>query len=241
VRRLKFQYRFFISQFELRISCLVLQVCLWSFLSATISRMIEVVYFDLGKVIVDFDHSRAAQELLKVTPLSLKEAMAVLSDDELVSEYETGRLSSQEHYRKVCRRLQMEVSIEKFRELWGSMFLPEPLLSESFLQDLKKRYRLMLLSNTNEIHFDFVIQNYPILRMIEERLLSYQAGCMKPQTRIFELAIKKAGVAPENIFFTDDRPENIEAAQRSGIQALLFQSETQLKRDMVSRGMTVAS
>jgi putative hydrolase of the HAD superfamily len=203
--------------------------------------MIEVVYFDLGKVIVDFDHSRAAQELLKVTPLSLKEAMAVLSDDELVSEYETGRLSSQEHYRKVCRRLQMEVSIEKFRELWGSMFLPEPLLSESFLQDLKKRYRLMLLSNTNEIHFDFVIQNYPILRMIEERLLSYQAGCMKPQTRIFELAIKKAGVAPENIFFTDDRPENIEAAQRSGIQALLFQSETQLKRDMVSRGMTVAS
>ena len=241
MRRLKFQYRFFTSHFELRISCLVLQVCLWSFLSATISRMIEVVYFDLGKVIVDFDHSRAAQELLKVTPLSLKEAMAVLSDDELVSEYETGRLSSQEHYRKVCRRLQMEVSIEKFRELWGSMFLPEPLLSESFLQDLKKRYRLMLLSNTNEIHFDFVIQNYPILRMIEERLLSYQAGCMKPQTRIFELAIKKAGVAPENIFFTDDRPENIEAAQRSGIQALLFQSETQLKRDMASRGMTVAS
>ena len=203
--------------------------------------MIEVVYFDLGKVIVDFDHSRAAQELLKVTPLSLKEAMAVLSDGELVSEYETGRLSSQEHYRKVCRRLQMEVSIEKFRELWGSMFLPEPLLSESFLQDLKKRYRLMLLSNTNEIHFDFVIQNYPILRMIEERLLSFQAGCMKPQARIFELAIKKAGVAPENIFFTDDRPENIAAAQRSGIQALLFQSETQLKRDMVSRGMTVAS
>jgi hypothetical protein len=88
VRRLKFQYRFFTSHFELRISCLVLQVCLWSFLSDTINRMIEVVYFDLGKVIVDFDHSRAAQELLKVTPLSLKEAMAVLSDGELVSEDE---------------------------------------------------------------------------------------------------------------------------------------------------------
>jgi glucose-1-phosphatase len=203
--------------------------------------MIEVVYFDLGKVIVDFDHSRAAQELIKVTPLSLKEAMAVLSDCELVSEYETGRLSSQEHYRKVCRRLQMEVSVEKFRELWGSMFLPEPLLSESFLLALKKRYRLMLLSNTNEIHFDFLIEHYPILRMIEERLLSYQAGCMKPEARIFELAIKKAGVAPESIFFTDDRLENIEAAQRAGIQALLFQSETQLKRDMLSRGMAVAS
>jgi glucose-1-phosphatase len=203
--------------------------------------MIEVIYFDLGKVIIDFDHSRAAQELLKVTPLSLKEAMAVLSDGALVSEYETGQLSSQEHYRKVCRRLQMEVSIEKFREVWGSMFLPEPLLSESFLLALKQHYRLMLLSNTNEIHFDFLIQHYPILRVIEERLLSYQAGCMKPDARIFELAVKKAGVAPEKIFFTDDRTENIEAAQRAGIQALLFQSETQLKRDMLSRGMVVAS
>jgi putative hydrolase of the HAD superfamily len=64
---------------------------------------------------------------------------------------------------------------------------------------------------------------------------------MKPDARIFELAIQKAGVAPENIFFTDDRTENIEAAQRAGIQALLFQSETQLKRDMLSRGMAVAS
>ncbi len=241
MRRLQIPVRFFTFTSNFAYPASYFSVCLWSFLSATISRMIEVIYFDLGKVIVDFDHSRAAQELLKVTPLSLKEAMAVLSDGELVSEYETGRLSSQEHYRKVCRRLQMEVSIEKFRELWGSMFLPEPLLSESFLQDLKKRYRLMLLSNTNEIHFDFVIQHYPILRMIEERLLSYQAGCMKPEARIFELAIKKAGVAPEKIFFTDDRPENIEAAQRAGIQALLFQSETQLRRDMASRGLTVAS
>jgi FMN phosphatase YigB (HAD superfamily) len=203
--------------------------------------MIEVIYFDLGKVIIDFDHTRAAQKLLKLTPLSLKEAMAVLSDCELVSEYETGRMSSEEHYREVCRRLQMGISMEKFRELWGSMFLPQPLLSESFLKGLKKQYRLMLLSNTNEIHFEFIIQNYPILGVIEERLLSYQAGCMKPEARIFELAIKKAGVAPENIFFTDDRSENIEAAREAGIQALLFQSEAQLKQDMLSRGMVVAS
>src|SRR5262245_40232037 len=202
--------------------------------------MIEVIYFDLGKVIVDFDHSLAAQELLKVSRLSLAEAMAVLSDGELISEYETGRLSTQEHYRKVCSRLQMDVTIEKFQELWGSMFLPEPLLSESFLLALKKHYRLMLLSNTNEMHFDFVVRHYPILRIIEDRLLSYQAGCMKPQPRIFELAIQKAGVAPENILFTDDRPENIDAARQIGIQALVFQTESQLKRDMLERGMVVA-
>jgi putative hydrolase of the HAD superfamily len=115
--------------------------------------MIEVIYFDLGKVIIDFDHFRAAQELLKVTPLSLEEAMAVLSDGELVSEYETGQLSSEEHYRKVCRRLQMEVSMEKFRELWGSMF-PRPSAFRIVFCSPEQALRLMLLSNTNEIHFD---------------------------------------------------------------------------------------
>jgi len=203
--------------------------------------MIQVIYFDLGKVIVDFDHSRAAEELLKVTPLTFEEAMLVLSDVELISEYETGRLSSEEHYRKVCRLLQMDVSMEKFRQLWGSMFLPEPLLSERFLQALKTRYRLMLLSNTNEIHFDFVIQHYTILRLIEDRLLSYRAGCMKPEPRIFELAIKNAGVPPESIFFTDDRPENIRAAQHAGMQAVQFQSERQLKQHMLDLGMVVAN
>lgn len=203
--------------------------------------MIEVIYFDLGKVIIDFDHSRAAHELLKVTPLSLGDAIAVLSDGELVSEYETGRVTSQEHYRKVCRRLQIEVSMEEFRELWGSMFLPEPLLSESFLRALKAHYRLILLSNTNELHFEFVTRHYPILNVIEERLLSYQVGCMKPEARIFELAIEKAGVAPEDILFTDDRSENIEAAGRARIQVLQFKSESELKRDMLRLGMTVAS
>jgi FMN phosphatase YigB (HAD superfamily) len=203
--------------------------------------MIEVIYFDLGKVIVDFDHSRAAQELLKVSPLSLNEAMAVLSDSALVLEYERGKLSSEELYRKVCRALQMEVSMERFRDLWGSMFLPEPLLSEAFLLALKKKYRLMLLSNTNELHFDFLLQHYPLLRLIEERLLSYQVGCLKPETRIFELAVGKARVAAQSIFFTDDRPENVESARRVGIQALQFQSESQLRLGMISQGIAVAS
>jgi HAD superfamily hydrolase (TIGR01509 family) len=64
---------------------------------------------------------------------------------------------------------------------------------------------------------------------------------MKPEARIFEMAIEKAGVAPECILFTDDRQENIEAAGRAGIQVLQFRSESQLKRDMLRLGMAVAS
>jgi putative hydrolase of the HAD superfamily len=201
--------------------------------------MIQVIYFDLGKVIIDFDYTVATQELVKVTPLPLHEIALVLSDAKLIFEYETGRLSSCEYYQMVCRRLKMDVSMEKFAQLWGNMFLPQPLLSESLLTDLKQKYRLILLSNTNEIHFEYVSSRYPILDHIQERLLSYQVGCMKPDPRIFELAVQQAKVAPEDIFFTDDRSENIEAARQAGIQAVQFRSEQQLIQDMQQMGISV--
>jgi glucose-1-phosphatase len=194
--------------------------------------MIKVIYFDLGKVIVDFDYALAIRELMKVTSLPLAEVTAILSNNDLINEYETGKISTAEFYRLVSQRLQLEVPLEKFKRLWGSMFLPQPLLSESFLQSLKKRYRLILLSNTNEIHFEFVEGRYPILGYIEERVLSYEVGCMKPDERIYHAAVAKAEVAPEEILFTDDRQENINAARSIGIQCIQFQSEDQLKRDM---------
>ena len=161
--------------------------------------MIKVIYFDLGKVIVDFDHALAIREVMKVTPLSLAKVTEVLSNNPLINEYETGKISTAEFYRLVSHRLRLEAPLEKFKQLWGNMFLPQPLLSESFLQSLKKRYRLILLSNTNEIHFEFVEERYPILGHIEERVLSYQVGCMKPDEKIYHTAVAKAGVPPEEI------------------------------------------
>lgn len=201
--------------------------------------MIKVIYFDLGKVIVDFDYAVAIRELMKVTSLSPAEIAEIFSNNYLINEYETGKISTAEFYRLVSHRLRLEVPLERFKQLWGNMFLPQPLLSERFLQSLKKRYRLILLSNTNEIHFQFVEERYPILGYIEERVLSYQVGCMKPDERIYHTAVAKAEVAPEEILFTDDRQENIEAARCIGIQAIQFQSEDQLGRDMKLLGVSI--
>jgi putative hydrolase of the HAD superfamily len=199
--------------------------------------MIEVVYLDLGKVLIDFDYALAAQKILQVSPLPLSEVAEILSDPRLIFEFETGKLSSHEYYGRVSKALKMEISLEEFRHLWGAMFLPEPLISEKFLRDLRQRKRIILFSNTNEIHFEYLEKEFPILELVDERLLSYQVGCMKPDQQIYRLAIEKAGVAPERIFFADDRIENVEAAQLAGIQAIQFQSEAQLRREMNARGI----
>ena len=194
--------------------------------------MVKVICFDLGKVIIDFDYALAIRELMKLTSLSLAEVTAVLSNSDLINEYETGKISTLEFYQLVSHQLQLEVPLKTFKQLWGNMFLTQPLLSEHFVQSLKKNYRLILLSNTNEMHFEFVEERYPILGYLEERVLSYQVGCMKPDQRIYHAVVSKVDVAPEEIFFTDDRQENIDAARSIGIQACQFQSEDQLKRDL---------
>ena len=200
--------------------------------------MIKVICFDLGKVIINFDYAQSLQELAKITPLPITEVMRVLADDSLVLDYETGKISTADFYRLLSETLKLSASLEKFKQLWGSMFLPEPLLSESFLQALKKTYRLILLSNTNEIHFEFVREKYAILSHIEEHVLSYQVGWMKPHSQIYRAAIERAGVPAEQIFFTDDRQENVEAARMAGMQAVQFHSEDQLKREMRLLGIS---
>ena len=199
--------------------------------------MIEVVYLDLGKVLIDFDYAVAAQRILEVSPLPLSEIAKVLSEPQLLFEFETGKLSALEYYKIVSDALKMQIPLDEFRSLWGSMFLPVPLVSERLLQELRRRKRLILLSNTNEIHFEYLLEKFPILNQIEERLLSYRVGYMKPDPQIFQLAIEKAGVAPERIFFADDRIENVEGACSAGIQAIQFKSENQLRQEMNDRGI----
>jgi FMN phosphatase YigB (HAD superfamily) len=177
--------------------------------------------------------------VMNVTPLPRSEVTKFLTDDPSLCEYECGRISTPDFYHCVLERLKLDVSLENFRRLWADIFLPEPLISESFLAALKKNYRLILLSNTNEIHYEFIMQKYPILRHIEEHVLSFQVGSMKPEGQIYQFAIEKAGVPAEEIFFTDDRIENVEAAKLAGLQAVQFRSEEHLKREMIKLGISL--
>lgn len=201
--------------------------------------MIKVICLDLGKVIVDYDPTIPLNALGTRSALSLPEIMQVLTDREPLLLFDRGRYSRSDFYRTMCARLKLDVSTEEFERLWTSLFLPEPLLPESFLLTLKRRYRLLMLSNVNEVHFEFIWKNYPLVHHIEDRLLSYELGCLKPEPAIYRIAIDRAGVRPQEIFFADDRPENVEAARQAGIVATCFQSEQQLKLALVQAGVVV--
>lgn len=201
--------------------------------------MIKVICLDMGKVIIDYDPTIPLASLGTRSALSMPEIKQVLTDREPLLLFDRGRYSRLDFYRTMSSRLRLDVSIEEFEQLWTSLFLPEPLLAESFLLSLKRRYRLLMLSNVNEVHFEYIWRNYPLVRQFEERLLSYELGCLKPEPAIYRIAIDRAGVLPEEIFFADDRPENVEAARQAGIVATCFQSEQQLRRALSRAGVVV--
>jgi glucose-1-phosphatase len=196
----------------------------------------NAVLFDLGKVLVHFDFSRfyAAMEASCRYPVA--EMRRRLGPTRLVERLETGRIAPRDFVRQVCAALELDMDYERFCDLWSCIFT-EALVPESLLQDLASRYRLVLVSNTNSIHFEMLRRTYPLLRHFHALVLSHEVGAAKPDRRIFEAAIEQAGCPPGECFYTDDIPEFVDAARRMGIDAVRFESAEQIEGELRKRGI----
>lgn len=197
--------------------------------------MIKTVIFDLGGVIVPLDFRRGYAALEGLSPYRADEIPARIAATGLVPRLERGLIEPREFASRIAQALELTVNYEEFCRLWSAIFPPHTLIPESLLESLRGRHRLLLLSNTNAIHFPFIRQNYPLLRHFEDFILSYQVGAMKPAPEIYRAAIDRSGCAPEECFFIDDVPENVDAARREGLDAARFVSYEQLRDELRSR------
>lgn len=200
--------------------------------------MIKTIIFDLGKVIIPFDFMRGYQGLEGICGLPVAEIRRRIAATDLVQRFECGLVEPEDFVAQLSRMLDLHISYDQFCRIWSSIFLPDPLLPESLLEALSRRYRLLLLSNTNAIHFGMLERTYPLLRHFHDRILSHVVRAMKPSPPIYRAAIASAGCAPEEIFFTDDIADYVAAARREGIDAVQFESSAQIQRELRARGVT---
>jgi glucose-1-phosphatase len=199
--------------------------------------LIKTVIFDLGKVLVPFDFSRGYRELEKLCPHAAADIPKRLATTDVVHRFETGLIEPRDFVAEISRTLDLRITYDQFCEIWSSIFLPPTLVEESMLEGIAARYRMLVLSNTNAIHFDMVRRNYELLRHFDDYVLSYEVKAMKPEPAIYREAIARAQCRPEECFFTDDIPAYVEAARREGIDAVRFESREQLERDLAARGV----
>jgi len=204
----------------------------------SLSRMaVKAVIFDLGKVIVPFDFKRSYAKLAPLCGISIAEIPARIAPSGLIDLFESGGIEPREFVREFSKLLNLDTSYEDFCEIWASIFLPDTLIPDSMLEGIARGYRLVLLSNTNAIHFEMLRRTYPLLRHFHSFVLSYEVGAMKPLPAIFLRAIEEAQCRPEECFYTDDLAVNIEAARAHGMDAVQFESAEQIEAELHKRGV----
>jgi FMN phosphatase YigB (HAD superfamily) len=199
--------------------------------------VIKTIIFDLGNTIVPFDFKRGYAKMAPLCGYPAAEIPKRIASTDLVPRFERGQVEPEPFVNELCRLLELRVSYGEFCDLWTSIFLPETLIPEALVTKLRARYRLLLLSNTNAIHFGMIEAQYPIVRRFDDLVLSYRVGALKPSEEIYRRAIAQARCRPEECFFTDDILPFVEAARKTGIDAVQFQSLEQLEADLRSRGI----
>jgi FMN phosphatase YigB (HAD superfamily) len=201
--------------------------------------MIKTIIFDLGRVIVNFDFQRGYNRMAQLCSYPAEDIPARIGSCDLVTRFESGQVEPEDFVQELSALLELNVDYREFCDIWSSIFLPETLIPESLLERLKSSYRLVLLSNTNAIHWEMISAHYPLLKHFDERVLSYRVGALKPDPKIYRAAIDAAECAPEECFFTDDIAAYVEGARRHGIDAVQFQNRAQIENELRQRGVEV--
>ncbi len=195
------------------------------------------IVFDLGKVIIPFDFARGYRALESFGPHAAADIPARIRLTGLGPLLETGQITPQAFVEALCREIGLRITYSEFCEVWNSIFLPQTLLPDEMIAALAGRFRLVLLSNTNRIHFEGIRAKYPILRHFHSFILSYEVGIMKPDVEIYRRAAEAAGLPPAECLFVDDLAENIAGARNAGMRAIHFLSREQLERDLETLGI----
>jgi FMN phosphatase YigB (HAD superfamily) len=199
--------------------------------------MIRTLIFDLGKVIVPFDFGRGYKAMEGICDIPAAEIPQRIGATDLVIRFETGLISPEDFVAELSALLGLRVNYEQFCELWSSIFLPDTLIPDAMLESLGRRRRMLLLSNTNAIHFAMIRERYPFVRYFDHLVLSHEVKAMKPSPVIYREAIARAECSPAECFFTDDIAAYVEGARKEGIDAEQFVSLEKLQNDLRARGV----
>jgi putative hydrolase of the HAD superfamily len=198
---------------------------------------IQAVIFDFGRVISDFDIGRfiaRAAHSSTLSPAGLKETMA--QSMQMADRYETGLMTSREFYTNVCRVASLTMSEQEFVRAYTDIFTPKP-LTLSLVRQLKGRYRLGLLSNTSEWHFEFGIKPVAIFPLFDAVTLSFEVRAMKPDRRIYDDMLAKLALPAEACVYIDDIAENVAAGCALGMQGLHYTTHEKLIEDLAKAGV----
>lgn len=186
----------------------------------------------MGNVLVYFSHEKMVSNIARVCDWSEDRTKTFLLDEGRQWKLERGDITEEQFHEEFCQAAGRIIDIDVLRIAAADIFW----LNDSIvpvLQRLKEKdIRLVLLSNTSITHLRFIEERFRILDLMDDRVTSFAAQAMKPEDRIFEVALSKARCPSENCFYTDDIQPYVDKGASFGIHARLFTRTENLERHL---------
>ncbi|MFT2009977.1 HAD family phosphatase [Pontibacter sp. 13R65] len=195
-----------------------------------ILQNIKNIIFDLGGVIINIDYGKSIRELEKFCQPGRTIEYSQKAQSKLFDLFETGASSAEVFRQQLRETYALEATDEEIDTAWNAMLLDIPKERIDLLLELGKRYRIFLMSNTNEIHlkrFNEMVEHsftIPSLdSLFEKTYYSHLIGQRKPDAIVFEQILAENELQKEETLFIDDSIQHIESANKVGIKTLHLQ------------------
>ena len=187
-------------------------------------RIPDVVVFDLGKVLVDFDYIIAAQKIAARASLPASEIKSLIDQSSLLLRYECGGMTNDEFFSEICRITGFTGSLPEFADLFGDIFSPIDSMIQLHQALHARRVPTYVFSNTNGMAVAHIRKAFPFFRNFDGYVFSFEHGAMKPDAKLYEVLERISGRSGEQVLYLDDRVENVAAGQARGWQVLHHES-----------------
>lgn len=197
---------------------------------------VQAIIFDFGNVISAFDTGIFLRRLLERSEGTFEELSAAIYESGVHRTYEAGRITSDEFFATVRDRCGLRMGEQEFFEAFTDIFTPIPATSD-LIRRLSGRYRIGLLSNTNERHFENTIRRADVFPLFETVTVSHVVHALKPGEAIYRDALAKLGLPPGECAYIDDIPEYVDGARTLGIRGVHYTGHDRLTSSLRDLGI----
>jgi FMN phosphatase YigB (HAD superfamily) len=181
-----------------------------------------VIVLDAGGVLVDYDVAIVYDELLKRHHIEFDPEAGVHMES-LFDPLQVGSGTWHDIPPALNHALGIVLPPEEWKDLWCSSIIGEMPGMREALTGLKTGFRLIALSNTIAVHWDYLLKKFPIFSLLDGWIVSYLEGTAKPDPGIFKSLQNRYCNGRPPFFFTDDTDRHIETARKLGWPAKVFQ------------------
>jgi HAD superfamily hydrolase (TIGR01509 family) len=202
---------------------------------------IQNIVFDLGRVLVDFDHRKGCAQVSEVTGIPADILWKRFFDDSLEHQFEAGEVTVEDVMGELAKMAGQNIDQNAVWHAAGNIF-EEITGMHQLVRKVKDQVeKVGLLSNTNIIHWKYVVENFPVAGEFDLPILSFEVGCMKPNLEIYQRASEILDITPSETIFVDDLAANIAGARSAGWHGIVFTGHDALIEELKSYGVNITS